>query len=76
MNLHGTTLLHVAQDMLTASLGHEVSHINQTYSLFVIVVYDTKIKCCGLLKHVLKLYDNHSNKQFYLMENVYIFAIM
>ena len=32
----------VACDMLTTSLRHELFHVNQTYNLLTIVVYDTK----------------------------------
>ena len=32
-------------------------------------------ECCGLLKHVLKLYDNRSDGQFDIMEIVYDFSM-
>ena len=33
-------------------------------------------KCCGLLKHVLILYDNHSDREFYIVKIVYDFSTM
>ena len=33
-------------------------------------------KCCGLLKHVLKPYNNRRDGQFYIMEIVYDFSMM
>ena len=58
----------VSCDMLTTSLRHELFHVNQTCNLLVIVVYD--MKNVGFLKHVLKLYDNCSHRQFYIVEIV------
>ena len=55
--------------MLTTSLRHELFHVNQAYNLLVILVYDMK-NVVGFLKHVLKLYDNHSHRQFYIVEIV------
>ena len=33
------------------------------------------VECHGLLKHVLKPYDNHSDRQFYIVEIVYDFSM-
>ena len=55
--------------MLTTSLRHELFHVNQAYNLLVIVVYNMK-NVVGFLKHVLKLYDNRSHRQFYIVEIV------
>ena len=40
----------------------------------MIVVYDTDEECRGLLKHVLKPYDNRSDRQFYIVKIVYDFS--
>ena len=59
--------------MRTTSLGQESFRVNQTYNLLTIVAYDTK--CRGLLKHVLKPYDNRSDRQFDIVEIVYDFSM-
>ena len=33
-------------------------------------------ECCGILKHVLKPYDNHSHRQFGIVEIAYDFSMM
>ena len=42
------------------------------------LAYDCRARheeCRGLLKHVLKPYDNRSDRQFYIEENVYDFSM-
>ena len=42
------------------------------------LAYDCRVRheeCRGLLKHVLKPYDNRSDRQFYIEEIVYDFSI-
>ena len=42
------------------------------------LAYDCRVRheeCCGLLKHVLKPYDNRSDRQFYFEEIVYDFSM-
>ena len=42
------------------------------------LVCDCRVRhkeCRGLLKHVLKLYDNRSDRQFYIVEIVYDFSM-
>ena len=60
--------------MLTTSLRHELFRVNQAYNLLTIVVYDMK-NVVGFLKHVLKLYDNRSFRQFDIVEIVYDFSM-
>ena len=55
--------------LLRPSLRHELFHVNQAYNLLVIVVYNMK-NVVGFLKHVLKLYDNRSHRQYYIVEIV------
>ena len=40
----------------------------------MIVVYDTDEECHGILKHVLKPYDNRGDRQFYIVKIVYDFS--
>ena len=43
------------------------------------LAYDCHVrheKCRGLLKHVLKPYDNRTDRQFYIVEIVYDFSMM
>ena len=58
--------------MLTTSLRHELFRVNEAYNLLAIVVYDME-NVVGFLKHVLKLYDNRSHRQFDIVEIAYDF---
>ena len=64
----------VSCDMITTSLRHELFRVNQAYNLLTIVVYDIK-NVVGFLKHVLKLDDNRSHRQFDIVEIVYDFPM-
>ena len=64
----------VACDMLTTSLRHELFRVNQTYNLLAIVVYDTEnvVSFWSFsVKHVLKPYDNRSDKQYLISWKTY-----
>ena len=60
----------VACDIFTTSLRHELFRVNQTYNLLV-----RHEECRGLLKHVLKPYDNRSVRQFDIVEIAYDFSM-
>ena len=60
--------------MFTTSLRHESFRVNETYNLLTIVVYDME-NVVGFLKHVLKLYENRSHRQFDIVEIVYDFSM-
>ena len=43
------------------------------------LAYDCHVQheeCRGLLKRALKTYDNHSDRQFYIVEIIYDFSMM
>ena len=60
--------------MLTTSLRQESFSCKSNLQL----ACDCRVRheeCRGLLKHVLKPYDNRSDQQFYIMEIVYDFSL-
>ena len=66
----------VACDMLTTSLRQESFRVISKSNLQL--ACDCRVRheeCHGLLKHVLKPYDNRSDRQFYIVEIVYDFSM-
>ena len=73
-DLHGTTLfayrLRYAYDKSTTQAVPCKSSLQLTCDCRV-----RHEECCGLLKHVLKLYDDRSNREFDILEIVYDFSM-
>ena len=70
-DLHGTTLSH-------AICLRQVYDTNRFVKSNLQLACDCRVRheeCCGLLKHVLKPYDNRSDGQFDIMEIVYDFSM-